>query len=305
MGYSRDAYGTECAALTRALGTAAGRRTTPENVTIFTDAQASIRRTASDEPLPGQMYAIQVRKHIATLRRAKPDIAIGIRWCPAHKGIPGNEKADGWAKLAVGGSWGGMEAVHRPVWQTTNAPSEVAGTSQAGDPRKEMAGSQGLGGFTCHWEEIPVLPTGKSVPETGPSSRKEQQAAGSQVLPVEGWSLSHWPVPPVDEEQAYGQVLVVPVLDCSRIVPAGRPGRRSCGRKRGRRRAEAKIGLRSETFLPMSGVVRRPLASSPPQMWGDGYQTRLRRIPRVRCRRGNLGNGKGRRRRGGQRKSRG
>jgi hypothetical protein len=56
---------------------------------------------ASEEPGPGQIYAIQARKHIAMLRRARPDITIEIRWCPAHKGIPGNEKADEWAKLAA------------------------------------------------------------------------------------------------------------------------------------------------------------------------------------------------------------
>ena len=56
----------------------------PKRVTIFTDAQAAIRRMASDEPGPGQQYALQARKHIATLRRARPGIVIEIRWCPAH-----------------------------------------------------------------------------------------------------------------------------------------------------------------------------------------------------------------------------
>jgi len=47
------------------------------------------------------MHAIQARKHITVLQRARPDITIEIRWCPADKRAPGNEKADEWAKLAA------------------------------------------------------------------------------------------------------------------------------------------------------------------------------------------------------------
>ena len=101
MGYNQEAYDAECAALARALEEASRRNLTPERVTIFSDAQAAIRRMASDEPDPGQQYALQARKHIASLRRARPGITIEIRWCPAHKGITGNEKADEWAKLAA------------------------------------------------------------------------------------------------------------------------------------------------------------------------------------------------------------
>jgi len=82
-------------------GEAARRNTTPERVTIFSDAQAAIKRMASDEPGRGQQYALQTRKHIATLRKARPGITIEIRWCPAHKGIAGNEKANEWAKIAA------------------------------------------------------------------------------------------------------------------------------------------------------------------------------------------------------------
>ena len=45
-------------------------------------------------------YALQGRKHIATLRGARPDI-IEIRWCPAYKRIARNEKADEWAKIVA------------------------------------------------------------------------------------------------------------------------------------------------------------------------------------------------------------
>ena len=102
MGNNQEAYDAECAALAHALELAAQRSATPERVTIFSDAQAAIRRMASDEPGPGQQYALQARKHIATLRRARKGIVIEIRWCPAHKGVAGNEKADEWAKVAAG-----------------------------------------------------------------------------------------------------------------------------------------------------------------------------------------------------------
>jgi len=57
---------------------------------------------ASDEPGPGQKYAIQARRHIVALRRARPGIAIEIWWCPAHKEIAGNEKANEWAMEEAG-----------------------------------------------------------------------------------------------------------------------------------------------------------------------------------------------------------
>jgi ribonuclease HI len=101
MGYNQGAYGAECAAISRALESAARRQSPPYTVTIFSDAQAAIRRMASEDPGPGQMYAIAARKHIAALRKARPNISIEIRWCPSHKGVPGDEKADEWAKLAA------------------------------------------------------------------------------------------------------------------------------------------------------------------------------------------------------------
>ena len=85
MGYNQDAYGAECAALACALEAASRRQTTPERVTISTDGQAAIRRMASEDPDPGQIYALQERKHIATMRGARPNITIEVRWRPVHK----------------------------------------------------------------------------------------------------------------------------------------------------------------------------------------------------------------------------
>jgi ribonuclease HI len=101
MAYNQEAFDTECAALARALEVAARRQTIPERVTVFIDARAAIRRMFSEEPGPGQKYAIQATKCIASLRRARPDIIIGNWWCPAHQGVVGNERAAEWARLAA------------------------------------------------------------------------------------------------------------------------------------------------------------------------------------------------------------
>jgi hypothetical protein len=61
--------------------------------------RAAMKRMALEELGPSQMYAIQTRKH-RDAWRARPGI-IEIRWCPAHKGVPRNEKADECAKLAA------------------------------------------------------------------------------------------------------------------------------------------------------------------------------------------------------------
>ena len=101
MGYNQEAFDAECATLTRALDLARRRDPTPARVTVFTDAQTAIKSMISDEPGPGQNYALEAREHIAALRSAAPDIIIEVRWCPTHKGVEGNDKADEWAKLAV------------------------------------------------------------------------------------------------------------------------------------------------------------------------------------------------------------
>ena len=94
LGYNQEAFDAECTALARALELAARRRSTPEAVTIFTDAQAAIGRMVAEEPGPGQKYAMAARKWVAALEVSRPGTRIEIRWCPAHEGVEGNEKAD-------------------------------------------------------------------------------------------------------------------------------------------------------------------------------------------------------------------
>jgi ribonuclease HI len=101
MGCKQEAYDAEWAVLARPLEETTKRQAIPARVTIFTDTQATIKRIVSGDPGPGQRYAILARQYIATLRRARSDITIEIWWCPTHKGVAGNEKADEWKKLVA------------------------------------------------------------------------------------------------------------------------------------------------------------------------------------------------------------
>jgi len=75
------------AALGRALETAPRRYPIPERVTVFTDAQAAIRRMASEEPGPSQKYALQSRKHHSAeegqaRHRHRDPVVRGAQWGP-------------------------------------------------------------------------------------------------------------------------------------------------------------------------------------------------------------------------------
>jgi len=100
--YFQEAYDAECAVIAQAPAVAAERAKWQKlnRVRIFTDAQAAITRMAHGEPGPGQTYVLQARTAIAALHERKPSVEVEIRWCAAHKGILGNQIANGWAKQA-------------------------------------------------------------------------------------------------------------------------------------------------------------------------------------------------------------
>jgi len=202
-------YDAECAALARALETTSRRQTIPERVTIFADAQAAIRRMASEEPGPGRQYALQARKHVATLRRARPAIIIEIRWCPAHKGIAGNEKADEWAKIAAEepdarggcgllGSGRGTHDAPRGLLRTLSgrSPGEVGGGAPVG-----------------WWPDLQGGIPDASEPEAGWHGCWEHQEACLKVLLGRDEALPVREIPPLDKEPGQPAVLVVSVPD--------------------------------------------------------------------------------------------
>jgi len=156
------------------MESASRRLTPPERVTTPTAAQAAIRRMTLEEPCPSEQYALQARKHIAAMRRAWPGITIEIRWCPAHKGIAGNEKADQWANIAAEGP-----DTHRVEWLNYSDRAEAGAMplrrSLAGLPREiseeKLAEARQLAGG----------PTSKTKCRMQKSQRPDSAVAGSTL----------------------------------------------------------------------------------------------------------------------------
>ena len=199
MGYNQEAYDAECAAIARALETAAKRVPAPTHVALFTDAQAAIRKMSTDEPGPGQKYALEARQHIAALRATVPGISIEVRWCPAHEGVEGNEQADRWAKLAADEpDTPGVE------WPDEARPRSLANIKREISEKKWAEARQWAGSRTS--KKKYSMPMSQKPDGTMVGS----QAAGCQVLPAEDGALPHGRIPALDDSPSDTPVLVVP-----------------------------------------------------------------------------------------------
>ena len=166
---------------------------------------------ASDEPGPGQQYALQVRKHIATLRRARPEIVIEIRWCPAHKGVAGNKKADEWAKIAAedpdtrGVEWLRYSCGGRTEVRAMPLPHSLANLKREMSEKKWAEARQWAGGRTS-----------KKKSKLPKSQRPDGTVAGSTkriptVLPDQDGALPDGAVSQLNEKSGDPAMQVVPL----------------------------------------------------------------------------------------------
>jgi ribonuclease HI len=209
----------ECAAIAGALETATRKPNAPRRVTIFTDAQAAILRMTSDEPGRGQVYALEARKHIATLSQREPAVAIELRWCPAHKGIPGNAKANEWAKLAADNPDArGVEHFRQGQYRDRPGRRRLPSRSHAHLKRSITEAK-------LKWAEAKI--TGKKYRYNRYRGRARSQTQFRpqppngllQGLPAKDGPLPHQVVPSLGKETAHHQVLVVPILDPDQGAP--------------------------------------------------------------------------------------
>jgi len=215
MGWHQEAFDAECAALARALQVAAARTHTVGTVTIFTDAQVAIWRMTSDDPGPGQQYALEARRHIASLRTKEPNVKIDIRWCPSHQGIEGNKIADEWAKLAAD-----EPDAHGVEWfsTTTRTGRPARGNSPCHDRmptssvafRAEADRHPELGHKAARPHQEPEVPPQHEA-ETGPDGSQDDQAPRLALLSDEVGTLLDRAVPGMDDSPTDRHLLVVPV----------------------------------------------------------------------------------------------
>jgi len=235
----------------------------PERATVFTDAQAAIRRMASQQPGPGpgQMYALQARKHIAVLRRAMPDITIEIRWRSAHKGVPETRRPTNGPKARGGGARrprGGMVKLFGPDGSARDAALPIPRTPRAGDYGEVVGGSPTMG-----WRPDLQEARNAEEPETGRHGGWEFQEACLKVLPTEDRSLPLRAIPHLAEESAHSSAGGADagrrpgITSSSRCVPHGRHTRRSRGQRCRRRVGGGRVGAGSGTALPTGGAARR------------------------------------------------
>jgi ribonuclease HI len=132
MGRNKEVFDAEIYAIWVGLKAAKDRAEREENdgpraVTIFTDAQAALKRIRNDAPGPGQWLVRRILHTERQLRQA--GWTTEFRWVPGHKGIEGNEVADQWAKEGAEAS--GAEYLPREEESITTLAHVARGVTEA------------------------------------------------------------------------------------------------------------------------------------------------------------------------------
>ena len=123
--------------------------------TVFVDSTSAIDRVRTDSIGPGQRFAVAAIESCSQIM-SRANI-VTIRWVPAHQGVPGNEKADEFAKAAAEHNMPDSAVPDELRWETslshmTRVATENRSrrvnqwiTERLGDPRRKYKPPLGRG----------------------------------------------------------------------------------------------------------------------------------------------------------------
>ena len=99
LGTNKVIFGAEAYATYQTLSIADQKQESGHRYTAFVDSTTAIKRIRSDSIGSGQRFAVAVIEVCTGL--LSRDNEVTIRWVPTHHDVPGNEKADEYAKAAA------------------------------------------------------------------------------------------------------------------------------------------------------------------------------------------------------------
>lgn len=143
MGHKAEVYDAELVGLTQATKAATEYTRWHEQVRhvhVFADNTAAVTSIYEPKPTPGQLQMVRTTHMVDDFLNRDEGRTFSIEWCPGHKDVEGNERADEEAKL-------GSEAWSQDFTTMTNAKRSTK-ESALEEWRKDWQRASTTGGFS-------------------------------------------------------------------------------------------------------------------------------------------------------------
>ena len=116
LGRNKEVFDAEGYAISQALLILDTRQECGRHYTVFVDSTSAIQRVQTNGIGPGQSFAVECTEICSRIMSRQNKVT--IRWVPAQHGVPGNEKADEFARAAAEGDRPESEVADELRWQT-------------------------------------------------------------------------------------------------------------------------------------------------------------------------------------------
>ena len=117
LGDNKEVFDAEVYAIAQAIEVIDQRQERGHRYTIFVDSTSAVDRIRTDAIGPGQSFSIAAIEGCSRVMFG--DNEITVRWVPAHHKVPGNEKADEYAKAAAEGERPDSTVSDELRWETS------------------------------------------------------------------------------------------------------------------------------------------------------------------------------------------